>query len=293
VLHCHLTYGSVFGSIAKIILKNLFGEKHPVIIETNHAVGMPVPKFKRWIHAHLSSFRDGLIFMATDPYWDNFILKHPTIKTAIISNGISVLAPQINDKLKQNFRQENSITLNTKYIVGTVGMLRPDRKPLLYIPIFYEVSEVLGNDVQFILAGSGSEFEKVKMEIAKYNLSKQITVTGFINDPLIAISNMDVYVSLSVGSATGISMIEAAMCGIPVVGIQMTENYEAKNEDWVWSHTNGKEIAKKIIHLLQNTTERNQLSRFQNKYAIENFSSEAMYSSYISFYKKLLPGSRK
>ena len=47
VLHCHLTFGAVFGSIAHILLKNILRKKSPVIVETYHAVGMPIPKFNR------------------------------------------------------------------------------------------------------------------------------------------------------------------------------------------------------------------------------------------------------
>ena len=113
---------------------------------------------------------------------------------------------------------------------------------------------------------------------------------GFLNDPIATMSNMDIYVSLSVGAVTGISMVEAAMCNVPVVGIQMIENYQAKDDDWVWSHTDINEVAKKIILLLQNTEERNRIAEAQFKYVTTNFTSEAMYVSYDSFYRKILSG---
>ena len=96
---------------------------------------------------------------------------------------------------------------------------------------------------------------------------------------------MDVYVSVSVGETSGISMIEAAMCKVPVVGIKLTENYQTKDTDWIWSHTDTKEVVKKIIFLLQNEEECNKLAARQYKFVTSHFISEAMYSSYKSFYE--------
>ena len=290
VLHCHLTFGAVFGSLTNILLKKFLRKKSPIIVETYHAVGMPIPKFNRWLHSRMMLLRNGVVLMAKDPYWNKFLLKHSGLKTEIIHNGISMLNAQKNIEQKQNFRTEPGIPGNCKYLAGTVSMLRPDRKPWLYLPIFQDVYNALGNEVQFILAGSGIEFDKIKNDIEERGLSNHIHMPGFLNDPVATMSNLDIYVSLSVGAITGISMIEAAMCNVPVVGIQMIENYQAKNDDWVWSHTDIKEVAKKIISLLQNTEERNKLAEDQYKYVSKYFTSEAMYSSYDSFYKKILTG---
>ena len=288
VLHCHLTFGAVFGSIAHILLKNILRKKTPIIVETYHAVGMPIPKFNRWLHSRMMLLRNGVVLMAKDPYWNKFLLQHTHLKTEIIHNGISMLNAQKNIEQKQNFRNEPGIPANCKYLVGTVSMLRPDRQPWLYLPIFQDVYNGLGDEVQFILAGSGIEFDKIKNDIEERGLSTHIHMPGFLSDPVITMSNLDIYVSLSVGAITGISMIEAAMCNVPVVGIQMIENYQAKDDDWVWSHTDSKEVAKKIISLLQNTEERHKLAADQYKYVTRYFTSEAMYISYDSFYRKIL-----
>lgn len=140
VLHCHLTFGAVFGSAVSIIIKLMGKKKSPIIVETYHAVGMPIPKFNRWAHSRMVLLRDGLVLMATDPYWNNFIIKTPGLKIAIIPNGISVLEPQKNIELKKQFLKELGIEGTYKYIVGTVSNLRPDRQPWLYIPIFINKS---------------------------------------------------------------------------------------------------------------------------------------------------------
>mgnify|MGYP001571030514 FL=1 len=83
-------------------------------------------------------------------------------------------------------------------------------------------------------------------------------------------------------------MIEAAMCKIPVVGIQLLEGYKADESDWVWSHTDLKKVAERIVFLLKNQKEREQLIEEQYDYVVNNLTSDAMYSYYKSFYKKVL-----
>ncbi len=286
VLHCHLTYGSVFGSAAYILLKKLSRKKRPIIVETNHAVGMPVPRFNRWVHSRMLLLRNGVILMAKDPYWNNFILKHPRLKVQIISNGIHVLAPNKHPSLKKDIQKKLGIP-DCRYVVGTISMLRPDRRPSLYIPIFKMIYDAFGKDVHFVIGGEGTEFEKLKSLVKEYELTEQVHIPGLINNPVLTISGMDVYVSISVGETTGVSMIEAAMCKVPVVGIQLLENYQPKEDDWVWSSTDLNMVAAKIMFLLQNNEEREKQAETQSNYVNSHFTAEQMFASYETFYNVL------
>lgn len=288
ILHCHLTFGAVFGMVAGILLKKFLRNKRPFIVETNHAVGMPVPKFNLRLHSFLVSQLDGVVLMAKDPYWDNFIIRHPHLAIEFIPNGISTPDIQNDTREKEELLRKIGIPEDHRYMIGTISMLRPDRKPILYVPLFYEIYKTLGSKIHFILGGSGEEYDKIKNLAREKGLSGNFHLIGLVNEPIQIISNLDIYVSVSVGETAGISMIEAAMCNVPVVGIQMIENYTAKEEDWVWSHTDISEVAKKIIFLLQNTEARNLLKTKQNQYVTNNFTAAAMYSSYDLFYKKNL-----
>ena len=288
VLHCHLTFGVVFGAVANFFLKKIGRNKTPIVIETNHAVGMPVPAFNLWLHSLMASQLNGMALMASDPYWNNFIVKHQHLKAKFIPNGISVLTPGIDSAQKKFLLKKFNIPEDYKYIIGTISMLRPDRKPLLYVPLFYEIYKFLGSQVHFILGGSGDEYNKIRILVDERGLSENFHLIGLVNEPVQILSLLDMYVAPSVEGSAGISMIEAALCRVPVAGIQMVEGYEAKSEDWVWSHTDINEVAKKINLLLQNEEERKNLAEHQNKYVTEHFTSEAMYNAYNSFYKQIL-----
>lgn len=288
VLHCHLTFGSLFGTWVNIILRFLLRNKKPIIVETNHAVGMLVPKFSRWLHSRMSLHCDGMVLMAEDKYWGDFIKAHPSITTEKIFNGISLVKPVEEQEYKNKQLQQLGIPDTCRYLIGTISMLRPDRNPQMYIPIFKQIRQVLGNGAHFILGGGGVEFDKIAKMVEDEGLSDHFHMPGLVSEPVSVFSVLDVYVSISMGDAAGISMIEAAMCRLPVVGIQLRENYKMKDSDWVWSNTDLNEVAKKIITLLQNDTEKAQMAEAQNKYVITHLTSEAVYNAYDLFYKKIM-----
>ena len=288
VLHCHLTYGAVFGAMVKIFLKNRDDKKLPVVVETNHAVGMPVPKINRWIHARLIALKDGLALMAKDPYWDKFIEQHPRLINEFIPNGIALNVDEKSEEKRSHLKKALGVTAENKFLVGTVSMLRPDRKPELYTTIYKTIYQKLGKEADFILGGNGVEFEKIKTTVQQNNLAAGFHMPGLIQAASELINNLDVYVSISVGKMTGISMIEAALCKVPVVGIQLTDGYVSTDEDWIWSSTNLNEVAEKIIFLLKNEDERKKLAVKQFNYANEHFTADAMYKSYNAFYKRVI-----
>lgn len=290
VLHCHLTFGAVFGAATSMLLKKIFRYKRPVIIETNHAVGMPVTKTNRRVHAAMVSQLDGMVLMAKDPYWDKFINNHPRLKIDLILNGISVNEIKGTVEIKNKLLKQFGIPEDHQYIIGTISMLRTDRQPWLYVKVFDEIYKALGNKTHFILGGSGEEYDKIKSLVDEAGLTGNFHLIGLVNDPVQVLSTLDLYISLSVGGVAGISMIEAAMCNVPVVGIQMIENYKRKTDDWVWSDRDINEVATKAISLLQNREELNKLREDQNQYVKKHFTSEAMYNAYHSFYKRIQAG---
>ena len=283
IIHCHLSFGSFFGTLFYIFSGKLFKKKHPILIETYHAVGMNISKASRWSHSLLSKYRDGFVIMAKDAFWDNFLIKNKNIKSELILNGIAL--PNNLDNLLEKNKDKKP---QTKYVVGTIGMLRPDRQPHLYIPIFKSIYQSLGDDVSFIIGGNGPEMENMKQLIDDNNLSKKIQLIGLVNNATEVLVNLDLYISLSVDSAAGISMIEAAMCKIPVVAIQLNKNYKRKDTDWIWSDADPSKVSTKTISLLQNENEQSSYQKNQYDYLISNLTSEVMYNKYEKLYKALL-----
>jgi len=285
ILHCHLTFGAVFGVMVRFF-RPLLGSQKPIVLETYHSVGMPMPPVYRWVRAKMAACFDVFALMAEDDYWNTFIRRRPMLTSAIIPNGVSFQGlVDVEPVTRRAYRREIGIPDECRYVVGTVGMLRPDRKPWLYLPIFAEIFRIMGPEVHFVLAGGGSEYERLRLLVAEHGLEKQVHLPGLVLKPRFPLSIMDLYLTLNVGAVTGIAALEAAYLGLPVLAIQMLPNYRVQTEDWIWSSTDPSEVASKVIELLRLPGDRQAIAEQQAARVRSHYTVEAMAQSYYELYR--------
>ncbi len=293
ILHCHLTYGAVFGT-AVGILRRVSGARRPSVVETYHAVGMPIPTLHRWLHARLMARRDALALMAEDDYWRAFLAARPGLLSAFIPNGISISCPDdVDPAVRRAYRRELGIPDDCRFVIGTVGRLEPDRQPWLYLPIFAEVARALGLEVHFVLAGGGAELDRIRSLVIEHGLAGRVHLPGLVLDPCLPLSIMDLYITLNVGATTGVAALEAASSGVPVLAIQMLAGYRPGENDWIWSSTDLLEVAGQVIKLLRSPTDRQTLAERQTAYVRAHHTTEAMACSYNALYQAAIERSQK
>lgn len=288
ILHCHLTYGAVFGTVV-CLFRAIFHSQRPVVVETYHSVGMPVPVLLRWFHARMAEHLDAFVLMAQDDYWSGFIGRRSTLFSAIIPNGISFKGlDNVDSVARLIYRRRIGISDECHYVVGTVGRLDRDRKPWLYLPIFVEIVKFFGEKIHFVIAGDGTEHDRMRLLIAEYGLEKQVHLLGLVIEPCLTFSIMDLYITLNVGAVTGIAALEAAYLRVPVLAIQMCSNYRAKSNDWIWSNTDFSKVATRAIELLRNQSERQALAMRQAAYIRSHHTVESMERSYDALYRTVI-----
>lgn len=287
VIHCHLTYGAVFGLLVHM-LRSILRKQYPVIVETYHAVGMDIPLFHRRFHAVMLSRHDAVAFMAEDAYWSKFLVRHPKLKTEIIPNGILSFDASVKQTEKNYYRSELGIPEECRFVVGTVGMLRPDRQPWLYLPIFAEIARIYGHEVHFLMAGGGPEYNRIQALVQKYGLSGQVHLPGLVLNPHLPLSIMDLYITLNVGAITGMAALEASFSNLPVIAIQLINGYKSGVNDWIWSSTDQREVAQKAIELLENGSDRQFLAQRQGVYVRAHHTTDVMAKSYYTLYQAVI-----
>ena len=214
IIHCHLSYGIIFGFLVNIwrLVKQI---DVPLIVQTNHSVGAPVSNFRRWLQYFFSKQCDALALIAEDEFWSSFAKKHPKILTKVILNGISQRNNQtISASKRDMYRTKAGIPNHCKLVVGAIGRMTADREPWTYLPIFKEIANEFGHDVHFLLAGGGSELNRMRSLAIEYGLEKQVHFPGEVNEPTMCFAIMDLYISINVGRITGLAGMEAAMYGL-------------------------------------------------------------------------------
>lgn len=277
VIHCHLTYGLIFGFFVSI-LSRLSPTKRPRLIATCHVVGVGVTRVPRVLNERLSYFFDAFVLMAQDGQWRSFISRKRRTNIHIIVNGItpSVLGSEANQ-----------LFTNSPFIVGTISRLQAERKPWLFLEVFAHIQDLAPQEVKFVLGGEGPEREHLNALSEKLKLTTCLSMPGLVKNPSMFLKDIVLYVTLNVEEITGIAGLEAVFSGIPVVGIQLSPAYTNGSNDWIWSHQDPKSVAKKIVELLGNPVELKAVADNQYRIANEKFSIDRMKNDYVNLYEKI------
>ncbi|QDT12276.1 2-deoxystreptamine glucosyltransferase [Planctomycetes bacterium K23_9] len=287
ILHCHLSFASVFGSVVHLsswLTKN----KQPAVVETYHAVGMPFANWKKKIHKWLASRRDAIAMMAYDESWQPFVKRHPRILVEVIPNGVDTSCGKVSNVKRQVLRESIGVPDSCELIIGTMGQFRPERLPTMFVELMAMISHEVGPEVHFLLVGDGAEFDNVQDAIRNHGLEGRIHTPGVVNDPKLGVSIMDLYLTLNVGSVTGLAAIEAAFAGVPIVGYQLNDQYEITSSDWIWTSRDLEVIANRAIELVRSPKKRNELGESQMEYAKSQHSLSSMQSNYFNLYQRAI-----
>jgi glycosyltransferase involved in cell wall biosynthesis len=288
IVHCHLTFGSLFGALTQLIRK-LSRRRGPAVVESYQAVAAPIPRWLRWIHARLAARRDAFAIMADDGYWGDFLKARPKLPSKIIPNGIAVPDwPAVGDEEKARYRREIGLPQSCRFVVLTVGRVVDERRPWVFLPIFRRVADAIGPDVHFVYGGGGPASGRLLAMAAEQGLAGRVHVTGLVRNPSLPLSITDVYVTLNVGPVTGIASLEAVFSRLPVVAVQIFPGYDRGRSDWIKSDTDEAELAADVVTLLQSPDERRQVAERQYGYAWDHLRVEVMAGAYDDLYRQAI-----
>jgi phosphatidylinositol alpha-1,6-mannosyltransferase len=84
-------------------------------------------------------------------------------------------------------------------------------------------------DLKYMIVGDGSDRKRLESRVKELEISERVIFTGYIpeSEKVAHYSLADVYVMPSSGEGFGIVLIEAAACGVPVVGSSADGSREA------------------------------------------------------------------
>lgn len=288
VIHCHLTYAAVFGTLLRL-WQTTTGAKSPVIVETCHFVGAPTSRFRRWFAACMAVQRDAFVLIADDKFWSAFSLSHPKLITSVIPNGVVNPARNpVSEAHKLAYRREIGVPDQCGLVVGAVGRLEADRRPWAYLPVFAQIARECGPDVHFVLAGGGAALDRMKTGVVEHRLEGRVHLPGMVLDPALPLSIMDLYIGINVGAITGLAGMEAALTGVPVVAMQWVDGYQSTADDWIWSSSDGAEVAQRACELLRSSVARKTLAAKQKSHVELHRTVEIMAQAYYAVYQAAL-----
>ena len=289
VLHCHLTYGALFGSA----FLRLAGSHRPAIVETYHAVGMPISPALKWLHTRLATQWNGLTLMADDPWWRDFSRRHSDVVFRIIPVGVAPPS-SVPAERRKSYRDALGIPKDA-WVVATVGRLVAERRPRAYVPVFKRIAKLIP-DVHFLMGGDGPERSAIESDADSSGIRDRLHLTGLVREIELPLAISDLYVTANVGSVPGVAGLQAVAAGLPVIAMQLREDYSGDPADWIWSSFDPDAIAARAVELLDVPKAAKEVADRQAEHLRTHHSAEAMAADYERFYQEAIDakaGSRR
>lgn len=126
-----------------------------------------------------------------------------------------IVVPNYVDK-KEVVEKSKEFKLGKKYDLFFLGRIQDEKNPFEFIEIVKELAKTSQN-IKAVMIGYGPLFDKCEDKIKEYNLSKNISMVGYQLNPYPYIKNSKIGIMPSKYEGFGISVIEAAILGKPML----------------------------------------------------------------------------
>lgn len=205
-------------------------------------------------------------------------------KSVVIYNGIKDEFKLLDKSL---IRKKLNLPVD-KFIIINISRFDKTKN----VKALVEIASLLWieNDIFFILAGDGEQKKEILKMIAQRNLSN-FFLPGFIDNPIEYIQASDIYLSTSLSEGLPYTLLEASMCGLPIITSDVRGNNEIVNNDfngYLFDLRNLSHAAEKILTLKNDSGKYKWLSDNARKNFLDKFAEEIMIFKLKEVYEKYL-----
>lgn len=202
-------------------------------------------------------------------------------KSIVIYNGIK---DEFNPIDKTSLRQKLHLP-EGKFIVINISRFDKTKN----VKAFIEIASLLNtnDEIFFILAGDGEEKKEILEMIEQRNL-RNIFLPGLINNPIEYLQSADVYLSTSLSEGLPYTLLEASMCGLPIIASDVRGNNEIVQNDingYLFNLRNRSQAAEKILNIRGDLADYKKLSDNARRIFLDKFAEQKMISKLKEVYE--------
>ena len=218
----------------------------------------------------------------------NSVFLRKRVANKIVNQKIKVIPFGVNTSIFKPVFKKN----NRQLIVGTIKTLEFGYGIDILVKAFGLISNKYP-DVSLVIAGQGSQ-KKYLIELSKkLKVSTKIKFIGSIAHPSVAkiLNSFSIFVCLSRNEGFGVSVIEAAACGLPVVVSNvggLPETLINGKTGFIVNKNDPLSAAKAIEKLINNPKLRFEMGKSGRKFVMENYDWKDCVDHMLSLYSKLL-----
>jgi glycosyltransferase involved in cell wall biosynthesis len=123
-------------------------------------------------------------------------------------------------------------------------------------------------------------------------VADRVHLPGLVEEPALLLAQLDLYLTLNVGSTTGIAALEAAMAGVPILALQLLPGHISTEGDWIWSTTDPVALGSRAAAVLSDPSALRMIAKAQQAHANSHHSVGVMAAHYQAFYESALARTR-
>lgn len=253
VISCNTPMGGVVTRLAaKAARKN-----GATVIYTAHGFhfykGAPL---KNWLFYYpiekwLSRYTDKIITINKEDF--EFAKKKMKNSNIYYIHGVGVYTDRYNtDASNDSLRNELGFS-NDDFIIICTGELNNNKNQKTVIDALAKLNN---KKIKLMLAGNGSNQEVLKQQAVKLNIAKRVLFLGYVTDLERYVKISNIAVSMSIREGLGLNIIEAMMCGKPVIAALNRGHKDlviSEKGGFLVQYNNSVELANKINVLYENT----------------------------------------
>jgi glycosyltransferase involved in cell wall biosynthesis len=199
-------------------------------------------------------------------------------KIFTVHNGIN----GINFLKGSNCDSENNELLNSSLpkIVGTIGRLCPQKNHRLFLYMAkIVINKSQNKNLRFWIVGGGALKNELENYARRLGIEENVVFTGERSDIPSLLHSMDIFVMTSLYEGLSNTIMEAMLAGLPVVATDVGGNSELiidGETGFFCPSGDAKALARKVVHLIDNETEAQQMGENGKNRIINNFGIEKM-----------------
>lgn len=226
-----------------------------------------------------SCYRYRKILTVSNSIMDEFIFgKFFKKKMTIIGNPINLSSIK---------RKAEAAEENEKFDVLFLGRLMPPKNPILFVDIIADLVKKLPN-LKVAIVGEGDLKIAIEKKITQYNISKNIVLYGFQENPYGFVKNTKILCVPSVWEGFGLVAVEGLCFGKPVIATPVGGLKDIVNNECGKLCVEKNEFVSEIYKLLTDSTYLDKKSNGALKRAIIFDNIDEYSKIIIDLYEKIL-----
>jgi glycosyltransferase involved in cell wall biosynthesis len=178
-------------------------------------------------------------------------------------------------------------------VIGTIATLA-ERKGHRYLIEAVSRLKEHRPELRVLVVGEGPQEAELRELASRLRLGDTIIFAGFRRDIPQVLNTLDIFVLASQREGLGVALLEAACCGLPIIGSNVggiPEIVRDGTTGLLVPPADPVRLAEKLAYLLDHPERARKLGDNAKTFVKGNFSLESMVGGYVELYKGLLTNS--